>query len=171
MMAELGGPLPRNGIEAKLDTDVRKTRADDYWVSMIVPDLAGPDIVAGTVGLWSHDDGDDAGLSEIGWMVMPEFRVRGTPNAEIPIRRRGRTHPGRRCRPVNGNSAQICGRESAVPVSLRPAILCALRRAGAAACTRSTEQDDLVRDPSQKHGCAHKVTPARRSSANPVAPG
>ncbi|HEX3678911.1 MAG TPA: GNAT family N-acetyltransferase [Galbitalea sp.] len=77
MMAELGGPLPRNGIEAKLDTDVRKTRADDYWVSMIVPDLAAPDIVAGTVGLWSHEDGDDAGLTEIGWMVLPEFQGQG----------------------------------------------------------------------------------------------
>ena len=26
MMAELGGPLPRDGIEAKVDTDVRKPR-------------------------------------------------------------------------------------------------------------------------------------------------
>jgi RimJ/RimL family protein N-acetyltransferase len=29
MMAELGGPLPRDGIAAKVETDVRKTRADD----------------------------------------------------------------------------------------------------------------------------------------------
>ncbi|HYJ69195.1 MAG TPA: GNAT family protein [Nocardioidaceae bacterium] len=77
MMAELGGPLPRDGIEAKVETDVRKTRADVYWVSMIVPDEAEPETVAGSVVLWSHEDGDDAGASEIGWMVLPEFQGRG----------------------------------------------------------------------------------------------
>jgi RimJ/RimL family protein N-acetyltransferase len=77
MMAELGGPLPRDGIEAKVATDVRKTRTDDYWVSMIVPDAAAPEVVAGSVTLWSHEDGEDAGLSEIGWMVLPEFQGQG----------------------------------------------------------------------------------------------
>jgi RimJ/RimL family protein N-acetyltransferase len=74
MMAELGGPLPREGIAAKVDTDVRKTQADEYWVSMIVPEETTPETVAGTVSLWSHEDGDDAGLSEIGWMVLPEYQ-------------------------------------------------------------------------------------------------
>jgi RimJ/RimL family protein N-acetyltransferase len=75
MMAELGGPLPRDGIEAKVETDVRRTQADEYWVSMIVPDAAQPEVVAGSVTLWSHDEGDR--LSEIGWMVLPEFQGRG----------------------------------------------------------------------------------------------
>jgi len=83
MMADLGGPLPRDGIEAKLATDVRKTHADDYWVSMIVPDPAAPEIVAGTVGLWSHEDGEDAGLSEIGWMVLPEYQGQGLAKAAV----------------------------------------------------------------------------------------
>jgi RimJ/RimL family protein N-acetyltransferase len=77
MMAELGGPLPREGIAAKVETDVRKTRAGEYWVLMIVPDETEPETVAGTVSLWSHESGDDAGLSEIGWMVLPEYRGRG----------------------------------------------------------------------------------------------
>lgn len=77
MMAELGGPLPRAGIEAKVETDVRKTRADEYWVSMVVPDAAAPGVVAGSVALWSHDEGEHAGLSEIGWMVLPEFQGHG----------------------------------------------------------------------------------------------
>lgn len=77
MMAELGGPLPRDGMAAKLETDVRKTRADEYWVSMIVPDEAEPETVAGSVTLWSHTDGEQAGLSEIGWMVLPEFQGQG----------------------------------------------------------------------------------------------
>jgi RimJ/RimL family protein N-acetyltransferase len=77
MMAELGGPVPRDGIEAKVETDVRKTRADEWWVSMIVPDEAAPGVVAGTVTLWSHEDGEHAGLSEIGWMVLPGFQGQG----------------------------------------------------------------------------------------------
>lgn len=77
MMAELGGPLPRDGIEAKVDTDVRRTRADEWWVSMIVPDAAAPEVVAGTVALWSHEEGEEAGLTEIGWMVLPEFQGQG----------------------------------------------------------------------------------------------
>jgi RimJ/RimL family protein N-acetyltransferase len=77
MMTELGGPLAREGIAAKLETDVRKTRADEYWVSMIVPDETEPETVAGSVSLWSHEDGDEAGLSEIGWMVLPEHQGQG----------------------------------------------------------------------------------------------
>ena len=63
MMAELGGPLPRDGMESKVATDVSKTRADEYWVSMIVPDPTAPHVVAGSVTLWSDEGGDHAGLS------------------------------------------------------------------------------------------------------------
>lgn len=77
MMAELGGPLPRDGIEAKVESGARRTRADEWWVSMIVPGEAVPGVVAGTVTLWSHEDGEHAGLSEIGWMVLPEFQGQG----------------------------------------------------------------------------------------------
>jgi RimJ/RimL family protein N-acetyltransferase len=84
MMAELGGPLPRDGIAAKVATDVRMTLADEYWVSMIVPDESEPETVAGTVSLWSHEDGDQAGLSEIGWMVLPEHQGKGL--AKLAVR-------------------------------------------------------------------------------------
>ena len=77
MMAELGGPVRRESIAAKVETDVRKTRADEYWVSMIVPDETDPGTVGGTVSLWSHGDGDEVALSEIGWMVLPEFQGQG----------------------------------------------------------------------------------------------
>jgi RimJ/RimL family protein N-acetyltransferase len=43
---------------------------------MIVPDEAAPDVVAGNVVLWSHDEGGEP-VSEIGWMVLPEFQGRG----------------------------------------------------------------------------------------------
>ena len=84
MMADLGGPLPREGIAAKLATDVRKTAADEYWVSMIVPDETEPESVAGTVSLSSHEDGDEAGLSETGWMVLPEHQGQGL--AKLAVR-------------------------------------------------------------------------------------
>lgn len=76
MMDELGGPLPRTGIEAKVARDVERAAADSDWIKMIVPDETNPDQVAGTVTLWSHEtDGEVA--SEIGWMVLPEFQGRG----------------------------------------------------------------------------------------------
>jgi RimJ/RimL family protein N-acetyltransferase len=75
MMAGLGGPLPRDGIEAKVRRDVEKAAAGD-WIKMIVPDEATPGVVAGTVVLWS-DDTDGEPLSQIGWMVLTEFQGRG----------------------------------------------------------------------------------------------
>jgi RimJ/RimL family protein N-acetyltransferase len=76
MMAELGGPLPRERIEAKVQRDVQKAAAGTEWIKMIVPHEATPEIVAGTVTLWSHDT-DGEPISEIGWMVLPEFQGRG----------------------------------------------------------------------------------------------
>ena len=86
MMSELGGPLPREGIEEKVARDAAEAAADRSWIKMIVPDEAAPGVVAGSVVLWSHDDSahDDGAhdegaepVSEIGWMVLPEFQGRG----------------------------------------------------------------------------------------------
>ncbi len=76
MTAELGGPLPREGIEAKVAQDVGEAAADTAWIKMIIPDKAAPAVVAGSVVLWSHED-DGGPISEIGWMVLPEFQGRG----------------------------------------------------------------------------------------------
>jgi RimJ/RimL family protein N-acetyltransferase len=54
MMAELGGPLPRDGIEAKVAADVATVRSGAGWIMMIVPDPADPGTVAGSVVVWSH---------------------------------------------------------------------------------------------------------------------
>jgi RimJ/RimL family protein N-acetyltransferase len=40
------------------------------------PRQAAPDVVAGSVTLWSHDE-DSEPVTEIGWMVLPEFQGRG----------------------------------------------------------------------------------------------
>ncbi|MCL3997898.1 GNAT family N-acetyltransferase [Streptomyces lavenduligriseus] len=76
MMTDLGGPLPREGVADKVARDVRQAAAGVAWIKMIVPDPGRPGVVAGTVTIWSHDTGDGP-LSEIGWMVLPEFQGRG----------------------------------------------------------------------------------------------
>jgi hypothetical protein len=91
MMAELGGPLPRDGIEAKVRRDVETVAADVGWVKMIVLDGDEADhggdrdsggggaaeVVVGQVVLWSHEEeGEDEPISETGWMVLPQFRAR-----------------------------------------------------------------------------------------------
>ncbi|MGW1775631.1 GNAT family N-acetyltransferase [Streptomyces sp. NPDC002104] len=83
MMADLGGPLPRDGMADKVRRDVRRAAADLDWIKMIVPDPDAPEGVAGTVTLWSHDAGDGP-MSEIGWMVLPEHQGRGL--AKLAVR-------------------------------------------------------------------------------------
>lgn len=76
MMAELGGPLPREGIEEKVRRDVAGAASGEQWIKMIVPDEAQPEVVAGNVMLWEHDE-DGERIAEAGWMVLPEFQGRG----------------------------------------------------------------------------------------------
>jgi RimJ/RimL family protein N-acetyltransferase len=82
MMAELGGPLPREGIEAKVARDVQQAAADTAWIKMIIPDGSVPEVVAGSVALWSHEVSGTP-MSEIGWMVLPEFQGRGMAKAAV----------------------------------------------------------------------------------------
>jgi RimJ/RimL family protein N-acetyltransferase len=77
MMTELGGPLPREGLEEKVARDVQAVAVGTDWIKMIVPDEAAAEVVAGSVALWSHDEGGSEPISEIGWMVLPEFQGRG----------------------------------------------------------------------------------------------
>ena len=51
MMAELGGPLPRAGIEEKVARDAQAAVTGDEWIKMIVPGEAAPEVVAGSVAL------------------------------------------------------------------------------------------------------------------------
>lgn len=76
MMAELGGPQPRAGIEDKVRRDAAEAAAGTSLIKMIIPDPAEPAAVAGSVTLWSHEDAG-VEISEIGWMVLPEFQGQG----------------------------------------------------------------------------------------------
>ena len=75
MMADLGGPLSPEGIEDKVRRDVAAASADTSWIKMIIPGDDAPQ-VAGSVALWRHDAGTGM-ISEIGWMVLPDFQRRG----------------------------------------------------------------------------------------------
>jgi RimJ/RimL family protein N-acetyltransferase len=75
MMAYLGGPRPVEEMESKLQRDVAGAAADREWTLMICPG-DDPTVVAGTVTLWPHEV-NGAQLSEIGWMVLPEYQGRG----------------------------------------------------------------------------------------------
>ena len=77
MMAELGGPMPREGITEEVARNVAAAAADKAWIKMIIPGAAARDVVAGQVALWSHDEEGGAPITEIGWMVLPEFQGRG----------------------------------------------------------------------------------------------
>jgi RimJ/RimL family protein N-acetyltransferase len=77
MMAELGGPLPREGIEDKVARDAAEAAAGNCLIKMIVPDGAAPGVVAGSVTVWRNKPDEGDSLSEIGWMVLTEFQGRG----------------------------------------------------------------------------------------------
>jgi RimJ/RimL family protein N-acetyltransferase len=77
MTAELGGPQPREGIEEKVSQDAVEAAAGTALIKMIIPDVAAPEVVAGSVVLWPSHGGDGQPISEIGWMVLPEFQGRG----------------------------------------------------------------------------------------------
>jgi RimJ/RimL family protein N-acetyltransferase len=76
MMAELGGPLPPDGIDAKVESDLALVASGDAWICTIIVGETPDERVAGSVVLWSHDDDDGDAISEIGWMVLPEFQGR-----------------------------------------------------------------------------------------------
>ncbi|MFH9353456.1 GNAT family N-acetyltransferase [Kitasatospora sp. NPDC017646] len=83
MMAELGGPLPRDKVEARLRKDLALVAADSAWIKAIMPDGdAGGRGAAGLVTLW-QDEEEGVTVSEIGWMVLPEYQGRGLAKAAV----------------------------------------------------------------------------------------
>lgn len=73
MMAELGGPQPKEGIPDKLSADVADVERDRSWISVIETDDGD---AAGSVCIWRHDEHGET-ISEVGWMVLPEFQGQG----------------------------------------------------------------------------------------------
>jgi Acetyltransferase (GNAT) domain len=82
MMAELGGPRPREVIAAKIARDSVQAAADAAWTKMIIADEDAPGVVADSVTLWSRED-REAAMPEIGWMILPEFQGRRIATAAV----------------------------------------------------------------------------------------
>lgn len=82
MMAELGGPLPAERMAAQVRRDVAEAESGRAWVMMIVPDGADCATVAGSVVVWLNVERGEP-ISEIGWMVLPEFQGRGLGKAAV----------------------------------------------------------------------------------------
>jgi len=80
MMEHLGGPLPKEGLAEKLERDAAATEADEVWVLVIVVD----EEAAGTVTIWEHEVGGEP-LTEIGWMVLPDFQGRGIGSTAVRV--------------------------------------------------------------------------------------
>jgi RimJ/RimL family protein N-acetyltransferase len=81
MMAHLGGPRPEAEMADKVRRDVADAQSERAWICMILSEDE-PNAVAGTVTLWSHDAGGEP-LSEIGWMVLPEYQGLGLAKSAV----------------------------------------------------------------------------------------
>jgi RimJ/RimL family protein N-acetyltransferase len=89
-MAELGGPLPREGLDEKFRRIVEDAEAGTIWYFTIVPNPADG-VAVGTVCIWEHD-WSGGPINEIGWMVLPSFQGRGLAGQAVDaLFRRART--------------------------------------------------------------------------------
>jgi RimJ/RimL family protein N-acetyltransferase len=89
MTADLGGPQPKEGIPDKVREDVTWTEADRDWVLVIESSDSGE--AMGSVCIWTNEREGEA-ISEIGWMVLPEFQGRGVAKRAVrAILERART--------------------------------------------------------------------------------
>jgi RimJ/RimL family protein N-acetyltransferase len=80
MMAELGGPLPAEGLSEKWDGIVASVRDGSVWYQAIVP---GPgEEAAGTLCVWEHQWRGEP-MNEMGWMVLPEHQGRGLASGAV----------------------------------------------------------------------------------------
>lgn len=77
VMAELGGALPRDGIEAKVQKDVATVTSGDGWICAI--ETAAGEAV-GIICIWTLE-----GHSEIGWMIAREHQGRGLGRAAAAL--------------------------------------------------------------------------------------
>jgi RimJ/RimL family protein N-acetyltransferase len=110
VMAELGGPIPRENIP-RLHAKRLAVIANGDWWFKIVPEKGGPAV--GTIGVWKGEY-KGAEIYETGWLIRAELQGRGFASAAARMildraraeRRFGFIHafPGA----TNGASNAIC---------------------------------------------------------------
>ncbi len=84
MTADVGGPRRPDDMPAKVARDIADAVAGAAWNLMILPGNSRPDMVAGTVTVYSREH-DGQARSEIGWMVLPEFQGRGLAKQAVAL--------------------------------------------------------------------------------------
>jgi RimJ/RimL family protein N-acetyltransferase len=111
MMAELGGPRPREAIERAHARSLALAAEGRCWPLKIIPD--GGSSPAGGVDVFASSHEDEA-IYEIGWMILPEFQNQGIASQavrEVLERARGERKFGQiHAFPAvtNGPSNKIC---------------------------------------------------------------
>jgi RimJ/RimL family protein N-acetyltransferase len=75
MLIHLGGSPPQQDLSEKLRRIVDDVKTGTVWFSVILPD-GESGAAAGSVCIWDHDWNGET-ISEMGWMVLPEFQGRG----------------------------------------------------------------------------------------------
>jgi RimJ/RimL family protein N-acetyltransferase len=80
MMTWLGGPRPREELEAKVRSLVDDVNNGRIWYFTVVPE--GEEAPVGTVCVWPHE-WNDRTINEIGWMILTRFQGRGLATAAV----------------------------------------------------------------------------------------
>jgi RimJ/RimL family protein N-acetyltransferase len=111
LMAELGGPRPREAIERAHTKSLALAVEGRCWPLKIIPD--GGSSPAGGVDVFASSHEDEA-IYEIGWMILPEFQNRGIASQAVRevlerargVRKFGQIHAFPAV--TNGPSNKIC---------------------------------------------------------------
>ena len=75
MMAELGGPHPKERIPRILQNTLEIIRSGRGWNFKVMSD-DDPELAIGSVCIWESEFRGEP-LNEIGWMILPAFQGRG----------------------------------------------------------------------------------------------
>jgi RimJ/RimL family protein N-acetyltransferase len=80
VMAELGGPVPREEIPALHRRRLDGVANDPWWLVVVTDDGES----AGTIGIWQTEH-DGSAIHETGWMLLAAFHGRGLASAALGL--------------------------------------------------------------------------------------
>ena len=80
VMAELGGPVPREEIPALHRRRLDGAATHPWWLVVVTDDGES----AGTIGIWETQD-DGSVIHETGWMLLAAFHGRGLASAALGL--------------------------------------------------------------------------------------
>ena len=82
MMAELGGPTPKERVPQILRNAVESVEDGTCWYYKIIPDDSNE--AAGTVCIWeTTHEGEN--INEMGWTILPQFQGKGLGSKAVHV--------------------------------------------------------------------------------------